>query len=249
MNSTETFELRETPAEAQEAVAVALHPVVLPSSPKPYYNEDGVTLYHGNALEIIPALPKMDAWITDPPFNAGKDFANDNLTPKQWRAFCARLAMMAWESGTGNVLVEVGKNDETMRQELDRWLQYRYALALNYTNSMRQGTVGYANFGLVLWYGDGKCHQRYKDRLDSALNDTRAEFAHPSPKELQHYGKLVEMFTPDGGSVLDPFAGSGTTLRAAKDMNRRAIGIELDERYCEIIARRMSQGVLWRQNR
>jgi DNA modification methylase len=131
-----------------------------------------------------------------------------------------------------------------MRQELDRWLTYRFAIALNYTNSMRQGTVGYLDWGLVLWYGDGKCHKRYKDRLDSALFDTRDEFTHPSPKQLNHYSKLVEMFTPDGGSVIDPFMGSGTTLRAAKDLGRKAIGIEIEERYCEIAAKRMAQEVL-----
>jgi site-specific DNA-methyltransferase (adenine-specific) len=215
-----------------------------PCTCSPFFEDEWVTLYCGDALQILPQLPEADAIITDPPFNVGKDFANEDLTPKEWQAFCTRLALAMWENGAGNVLVEVGKNDQTMRQELDRWMPYRYAMALNYTNSMRNGAVGYANFGLVLWYGEGKCHNRYKDRLDSALNDSRSEFKHPSPKELAHYGKLVEMFTPEGGTVIDPFAGSGTTLRAAKDRNRRAIGIELDPAHCETIVARLSQDVL-----
>lgn len=67
---------------------------------------------------------------------------------------------------------------------------------------------------------------------------------HPSPKPEQVMRRLVEVVTTAGQTVLDPFMGSGTTLRAAKDLGRRAIGIELEERYCEIAAKRCAQEVL-----
>ncbi len=205
-------------------------------------------MWHGDALEVLPLLPAVDAVITDPPFNAGKAIANDNLDPKAWRAFCNRLALALWTNGAPNVLVETGKDDATMRQELERWLPYRYAVALNYTNSMRNGAVGYANFGLVYWFGEGKCHERYMDRLDAALISTKEEFTHPTPKMVPHYARLVAMFSPKGGTVLDPFAGSGTTGVACAQRGRRFIGIELDKGYfdiaCERIARAQAQGTL-----
>ena len=205
-------------------------------------------MWHGDALEVLPLLSPVDAVITDPPFNAGKPIANDNLDPKAWRAFCNRLALALWTNGAPNVLVETGKDDATMRQEIERWLPYRYAVALNYTNSMRNGAVGFANFGLVYWFGEGKCHERYMDRLDAALISTKDEFTHPTPKMVPHYARLVAMFSPKGGTVLDPFAGSGTTGVAAVQSGKRFIGNELDlghfETACERIERAQSQGTL-----
>ena len=198
-------------------------------------------LWHGDALEVLPMLPAVDAVITDPPFNAGKAIANDNLDQKAWRAFCNRLALALWANGAPNVLVETGKDDATMRQELERWLPYRYAVALNYTNSMRNGAVGYANFGLVYWFGEGKCHERYMDRLDAALISTKDEFTHPTPKMVPHYARLVAMFSPKGGTVLDPFAGSGTTGVAAVQSGRRFIGIELAREHFDTACRRIEQ--------
>jgi site-specific DNA-methyltransferase (adenine-specific) len=206
-------------------------------------------LWCGDALEVIPLLPAVDAVITDPPFNAGKAIANDNLDPKAWRAFCNRLALALWSNGAPNVLVETGKDDATMRQELERWLPYRYAVALNYTNSMRNGAVGYANFGLVYWFGEGKCHERYMDRIDAALISNKDEFEHPTPKMVSHYARLVAMFSQKGGTVLDPFAGSGTTGVAAVQSGRRFIGIELSREHfdtaCERISRAQAQGQMF----
>ena len=213
----------------------------------PYYEQDGITIYHGDCLAVLPSLcfAAGDAVVTDPPFNAGKAFANDDVSPLEFRAFCNRFALALHAVSPENLLIEVGKGDETMRTEIGRYFDFRYSICLNYTNAMRNGAVGYANFGLVLWFSrGGKVHQRYKDRLDSALHNTKGEFEHPSPKEPAHYGHLCRMFSAPTGLIVDPFMGSGTTLLAAQQEGRRAIGIEIEERYCEIAAKRLSQGVL-----
>lgn len=202
-----------------------------------------MNLYHGDCLDILRTLPaaSVDAVVTDPPFNAGKDFANDSLSPLDFRAFCNEFALALYRIKPSNILVEVGKDDTTMRQELERYFTFRYSVCLNYTNSMRNGAIGYANWGLVLWFSNGgKCHQRYKDRLDSALHSTKGEFSHPSPKEVTHYAHLVRMFTPPGGVVLDPFMGSGTTGLACMQEGRDFIGIEKDADYYAIAERRIA---------
>ena len=197
-------------------------------------------LIQGDSLEVMKTLPdnSVDAVVTDPPFNVGKSFDNDNLSELDFRAFCNRFALELYRLKPVNILVEVGKSDIIMRQELERYFSFRYSICLNYTNSMRNGAVGYANFGLVLWFG-AKCFHRYKDRIDSALHSTKREFSHPSPKEITHYRKLVEMFSPEGGTVLDPFMGSGTTGIACTQTGRDFIGIENDPAYFDIATRRI----------
>ncbi|MDE2102505.1 MAG: site-specific DNA-methyltransferase, partial [Patescibacteria group bacterium] len=91
-----------------------------------------------------------------------------------------------------------------------------------------------ANFKPV-WNGGGKA-------ANFVTNVEHGE--HPTTKPTEVFGPLVELFSPPLATVLDPFMGSGTTLRAAKDLGRKAIGIELEERYCEIAAKRMAQEVL-----
>ncbi|MDB4312027.1 site-specific DNA-methyltransferase [bacterium] len=206
------------------------------------------TLYLGDCMEILPTLDKVDAVVTDPPFNVGKDFDNDNLSTNEWIAFCSNLAATISLIKPINVLIEVGKNDTHMRSAFDSFMRYRWAIALNYTNAMRNGAVGYSNFGLVLWYGE-KCYMRFMDRIDCPLTSTKAEFSHPSPKEIEHYTRLVQMFSLPEHTILDPFMGSGTTGVACANLGRKFIGIEIEEKYfdiaCERITAAYAQGRLF----
>jgi len=84
-----------------------------------------------------------------------------------------------------------------------------------------------------------------RNRSPDEYKKTQDRLAHPAVRHLSHVAWLVKWFSDRGETILDPFMGSGTTLRAAKDLGRRAIGIEVEERYCEIAAKRMAQGVLF----
>lgn len=75
------------------------------------------------------------------------------------------------------------------------------------------------------------------------LPSTDAVTGHPAVYPLELAAWMINLVCASGARVLDPFMGSGTTLRAAKDLGRKAIGIEVEERYCEIAARRLSQEV------
>jgi DNA modification methylase len=96
----------------------------------------------------------------------------------------------------------------------------------------------------VLVYGKSK-GTVLRDWIDQPISLQSDVGGHPCPKPLKLMRQLVSSLSTDDGVVVDPFIGSGTTLRAAKDLGRKAIGIEIEERYCEIAAKRLGQEVLF----
>jgi site-specific DNA-methyltransferase (adenine-specific) len=195
---------------------------------KPYYQDDFATIYHGDCREILPSLPKFDMVLTDPPY--GIDFASQPTTyqraagmkPEQWDA--VRIELPPFNADT---IVIWGGNYFAL--PISRgWLSWYKPDA---PPSMGNVELAWTN-------KDRNCRQ-----INHSIAATNAErVGHPTQKPLAVMLWTLSQF-PDCKTILDPYMGSGTTLRAAKDLGRQCVGIEINEHYCELAKRRLSQEV------
>lgn len=207
---------------------------------KPYYQDDSCTIYHGDCREIMPELDHPDFIFADPPYGVGFDYASHDDSRDGYQEFIRswfhllRPERMAITPGIVNVCL---------------YPQPRWILAWLKLNSMGANmlsgpsTVSRNLWEPVLWYGKYPPNQISRDTVNAPIS-TEERLGHPCPKPIQLISMIVSFATTETDVVLDPFVGSGTTLRAAKDLGRKAIGIEIEERYCEIAARRLAQEVL-----
>jgi len=207
----------------------------------PYYEQDGVTIYHGDALEIVSQIQPVDHVITDPPYGMGKGFANDD--PEAADAI-VRLVMAKVPCG-GNVIAfwSAQRLDRIpfVFGDVERVMIWNKQWAIHAPNN-----VGY-RYEPIVWVHGRYCSQKRGDIFECfpIIREVQQESQnHPTQKPEALMCELVGDFTGFDETVLDPFMGSGTTLVAAKRLGRKAIGIELEEKYCEIAAKRLRQGAL-----
>jgi len=227
---------------------------------KPYYEHAGITIYHGDCREIMPQLDLVKAVITDPPwpnckvqFAGGDPFTLFREAAHLMPVLCNRLVVHLGCDTDPRFLAAVPAALPFLRV---CWLEYARC---SYKGRLLYGSdVAYvygewppARPGAMVLPGkvvspraDKQFLRRTGRKKHKSFGaDNYADLPHPSPRRLQHVNWLVRFFGED--RILDPFAGAGTTLRAAKDLGRKAIGIEIEERYCEIAAKRMGQETLW----
>lgn len=210
----------------------------------PYYKSGGITIYHGNANEVLRSqdceerFDEEMAIVTDPPYGVGKHYGDD--FKDDMTAFVESVRLVANMRMPAALFLPVSRiMDLPVRpQWFGVWNKTWGASAL----------IAYPFFphwDAIAFYGiKGDYAGNNGHRSDVfTFAPIRAETGgHPTPKPLALVNELVRFMR--AGTILDPFMGSGTTLRAAKDLGRRAIGIEIEERYCEIAARRLDQEVL-----
>lgn len=199
---------------------------------RPYYEQDGITIYHGDCREILPAIT-ADVVLTDPPYGVNKDYGQyaDSVIALG-ETVGAVLPML--RAITGRQLITCGIGN------IWRYPPADWVLCWWKPNAMTRSKVANANiWEPILVYG---CKGFGVDGVVATI--TPQPNGHPCPKPLKLFTWLLARASTATDVVLDPFVGSGTTLRAAKDLGRRAIGIEIEERYCEIAARRLDQTVL-----
>jgi site-specific DNA-methyltransferase (adenine-specific) len=215
--------------------------LLLPAGIKPYYSHNGIVILHGDCREILPGLPKVDAVITDPPY--GVSFEGKNT--KHTRRIDEGYTVSDSDIGVDVVRLALAFAARGLVFPGIR-LMFKYPEpddigAVYCPSGAGIGRWGFTCFHPVLFYGKRPGAGCYPAGIESF--DTAEKNGHPCPKPLRWMKWAVGLASMEGETILDPFMGSGTTLVAAKNLGRKAIGIEIEERYCEIAAKRLSQEV------
>jgi hypothetical protein len=220
---------------------------------KPYYEQDGIAIFHGKAEEVLPFVPSVDLLCTDPPYGINvisATYQNKKTRPgaalAHKRNYCNSET---WDSqpppawlieqaiGKARHAIIFGGNYFELAPS-SCWLVW----------DKENGANDFADCELI-WTNLEKAVRRLKytwnGMIQEHMGDAKEPRFHPTQKPLAVMTWAIQQAPDDCRLILDPFMGSGTTLRAAKDLGRHAIGIEQNERYCEIAAKRLAQGVLF----
>ena len=231
-----------------------------------------MTIYHGDCKEILPTLGRVRAVVTDPPYcsggfsEAGKGaakgmglrsetlldvgwFVNDNMTSAgiAWlmsttAGWCRRTLV---KGGTFTAFTDWRMIPTLVPAIEGSGLRYQNMIVWAKPNA-GLGTGFRATHELAMHFSNGT-PQYFSNSGSNVIRCKRTPSStreHQTQKPLELMSNIMQVVSDKGGTILDPFMGSGTTLRAAKDLQRKAIGIELEENYCEVAARRMEQEVL-----
>ncbi len=197
----------------------------------PSDQDDYVTLYQGDGREMGPTLGRFDLLLTDPPYGINK--ADWDGEYPEW---LATLALSAAESVA--IMPGLWALPQCIAGLRDA---YKWVLSGYNRNGMTHGAIGFNNWIPCVVAGRVKHGGQDAMSFTVGLQDKPK---HPSPKPLPFMLWLIERLTEVDATILDPFAGSGTTGRAAKDLQRKCTMIEREEKYCEIAANRCRQEVL-----
>jgi DNA modification methylase len=208
---------------------------------KPYYESEGITIYHGDCRDILPHLDKVDLVLTDPPYGVKMDKGFEGFegfgTPIRRRQYADcwdndrpsdEVLLMLPKAGRcaivwgGNFFADVlPRSTHWISWDKMQTMPSFGDCELAWT-SIKRNSVSKV---VVPWNGlIGKEENR----------------DHPTQKPVSLMTWCIQ-HVPDAQTILDPFMGSGTTLVAAKNLGRKAIGIEIEEKYCEIAVKRLAQ--------
>jgi len=217
---------------------------------RPYYSDNLVTLYHGDCREITEWL-EADVLVTDPPY--GRNWRQGGLKRNKLDAHpgiagdrdtSTRDAVLAMWGDKPAVVF----GDPMLPPPSGTKFVGVYQKP---PNAGARGAVGGFRRDFEMWYLIGPWPTGIGGRsgviatrapTQGNPNSPQGRYKHPHAKPLDVMEQLIAV-CPDG-VIADPFAGSGSTLVAARNLGRRAIGVEIDERYCEIAARRLAQAAL-----
>jgi len=214
---------------------------------RPYYDEDGITIYHGDCREILPGL-EFDFMVVDPPF--GISHASNYTAPTTTAEW-----MNAEIDGDGDTSLR-----DFILSHSDEWacfgsfkapppVGYRGVVVWDKGPASGMGDLSFPwKLSWELVFISGTLWRGFRDegviKWHHIVTRKSMGRVHPNEKPLGIMRHFIHKHP--GGVMCDPCFGSGKSLEAAKLEGRRAIGIEIEERYCEIAAKRLAQGVLFR---
>jgi site-specific DNA-methyltransferase (adenine-specific) len=213
---------------------------------RPYYEQDGITIYHGDCREILPSV-LGNALVVDPPYGIGWGRATWKDDPAAYPELMRWLVTEGQRIGGWCFVFQAMSNAAKWHEWFpDGWRIF--AACKNFAQVRKTG-AWHAWDPVIFWNsgpnsGPNSGHVNRDWHIGNVAGLLSTPIGHPCPRPVDTMAHIVQIAAPAGGIVVDPFAGSGSTLRAALDTGRRAVGIEIEERYCEIAARRLSQTVL-----
>ena len=219
-------------------------------SMKPYYQDKWVTIYHGDCREVLPQLDvKVDLVLTDPPYGIGLNTDNSRFSG----GTTGHMAKCG--NGIGTALGKPIINDDkpfdpsflldcATNQIIWGWNHFADKLphgsCLVWIKRYDEAFGSFLSDAELAWMSKGYGVYCKRDLTNNAIANERQ---HPTQKPVTLMQWCLSFF-PDAQTILDPFLGSGTTCYCAKKLNRYSIGIEIEEKYCEIAAKRCSQEVM-----
>lgn len=209
----------------------------------PYYQHGGITIYHGDCREVLPELPKVDLVMTDPPYSIGAGRGEWSATA----AVAIGLHEAAKRVVAGGSLLAFtttsGRGIEFTQGAIGRRLPFNRLLVWHKDGGHSRATSPWVwdSIAILLF---GRAPQK-KTKASSVFKASAFYTRHTlHPAELPD-GVGDWLYAPfEADTVLDPFMGTGKLLEPARLAGRRAIGIEIEESYCEIAAKRLAQEVL-----
>lgn len=226
---------------------------------KPYYEDtaSGITIYHGDCLDVLEEIGSVDLVVTDPPYSFGLASTLNEAKAGSWADL---MNSAGWYASRMRHCQRATANRAGAMWVFNSWRSFPILARAAHL-------VGWPIESLLVWdkqwIGPGGS-RGLRPSYELVALFAQPEFAitdrgipdiwrskwsaikpsgHPAEKPLHLVTRLIK--ESGGNKVLDPFMGSGTTLVAARSLGYSAIGIEAEERYCEIAAKRLAQGVLF----